>query len=267
MLSESSTIILTAKPISPAKTTHEEIIKYLKDEKKLECEDITNIITNDNFGEHDKTKSVIKYFYWTPLCDALFKSLDDESKTSCLFIYDGQYFLLEQRMKYSNEIKRMFDHLVTDSSCMICSSDGDIYVCTTCQFLICYKCLGNTLVETFQRTGKRQEKCPQCRTLIENLPIKLVYVNNAHPELSDVLTEEERKEIEKADNRVIRNKKRNKIKKIKKKIKQIQAKIADIGSNPAFDSNPSDTRSSHSLEEKAPELLEENVAPVLLKDI
>jgi hypothetical protein len=203
---------------------HGEILKYLKDEKKLECEDITDVITVDNFGEHDKTKSVIKYFYWTPQCDSLFKSVDDESKTSCLFLYDGRYFLLEQRMKYSNQIKRMFDHLITGSSCMICSDDGDIYVCNVCQYLICYKCLANTLVETFQRTGARQEKCPQCRTLLPNLPFKLVYIDKEHPELSDVLTEAERKEIERIDNRVMRNKKRNKIKKIKRKIRKMEEK-------------------------------------------
>lgn len=222
--------------ICPAKATHEKILKYLKDEKKLECEDITDIITVDNFSEHDKTKSVIKYFYWTPRCDALFKSLDDKSKTACLFIYDGRYFLLEQRMKFSNEIKRMFDHLVNSLSCMICYGDnGDMHVCTTCQFLICYQCLSKTLIETFQKTGGRQEKCPQCRTIIQNLPFKLVYVNKEHPELSDVLTEEEKKEIETIDNRVARNKKRNKLKKLKKKIKRMEAKLTDIGLT-----NPSD---------------------------
>ncbi len=114
---------------------------------------------------------------------------------------------------------------------MICNDDGNIYVCNVCQYLICYKCLGNTLVETFKRTGIRQEKCPQCRTLLPNLPLKLVYVDKEHPELSDVLTEEERREIEKIDKQVIKNKKRNKIKKIKRKTKQMEAKLANMSSN------------------------------------
>jgi hypothetical protein len=108
-------------------------------------------------------------------------------------------------------------------------------------------------METFQRTGERQEKCPQCRTIISNMPFKLIYVNHAHPELSDILTEEEKKEIKKIDNRIARNKKRNKIKKIKRKIKQIKAKIADIRSNQIDDQIVDPNRSNSGFSDTSDE--------------
>lgn len=66
-----------------------EIIKYLKDEKKLECENITDIITVDNFDEHKDAKNVVKYFYWRPTNDQIFKNAYDMSNTSCMFLSNG----------------------------------------------------------------------------------------------------------------------------------------------------------------------------------
>ena len=95
--------------------------------------------------------------------------------------------------------KRMLDQLLDECVCMVCSiSNFDVYTCRGCLYLICYDCLGKILLEKFKQTGDRYEKCPQCRVVMKNLPIKLVYVNYDNPELSDVLTADEKTAIENA---------------------------------------------------------------------
>jgi hypothetical protein len=201
-------------------------IQYLTVEKKINCQNVTTIINENNFNYHRKSQDVIKYFFWTKANGYIFE-VYDSTKNSCFFLYRENYIIIEKCFAFDEKTKRILDHLINSCSCMICQIDDshkDIFACHNCQYLMCYDCLGKMLIQKFQETGDRTEKCPQCRIVMKNMPLKLIYVNKEFPELSDNLTLEEQKAIDNTD-KILAKRNKNKIRKLKKKMKQTQEKL------------------------------------------
>ncbi len=92
-----------------------EIIRHLKDEKNIDSDDITFILTKENFKEHMNDKTMVKYFYWRQENDLFFKKINwNIEKPSCIFIYDGKCLVFSKGKNYMDRmygIKRMFDHM------------------------------------------------------------------------------------------------------------------------------------------------------------
>ena len=243
------------------------VIEYYKTEKKIECVDVTNVINKKNIQKYKDSIDSIKYFFWTKKNNFLFEvfGIDNANETCYCCLYNGTYMILQiGPTKITPKLKRILDSLINECVCMICSvGHFDMYACHDCQYMTCHKCLGKLLIQKFQNTGDKSEKCPQCRVVMKNLPLKLVYVNYEHPELSDVLTPEEKVAIKNAD-KTMAKKKKNKLKKIKQKMKKINQKTELIQ---ALVDSSATTSSKDGIENKFIELTIDKLCTELDEDI